>query len=189
MKQVVKRIIPAQQQQVLGDARASLQMLLRFLRFRHATGRTLARRRIRASWRRPDPPTFITLGAADFALGSLWTNHGAEARAGLADTPLHEFVRSHVEGVGNKARYRAHLSATYGYDALQIDRQVTRFETLIDRYRDQAVTLHAVVRLSSIAQAELVDGAHRATIVQALGRESTIRCWVIDRIVTPSGAG
>ncbi len=181
MKNALKFITPAWLQRSLRDTYTRVRYVIRFLRFRHAHNRAFGRRIVRATWRRENTPTFITFGEADFALKSLRTRHGTSNESRLSDTPLYEFVQSHVYRVGSKKPYREHLIKRYGYDEKQIAKRIAKFENLIDLYIDEDLPLKAVVKLSSTDRATLVDGAHRATIVHAVGRENRIRCLVVYR--------
>lgn len=183
MKNVTRVLTPESLEQTFRETRLGLRYIFRFLRFPRARNRAFGRQIVQASWRRPDPPTFSTFGEADFELESLVTDHVRFGRSQVSNTPLYEFVRSHVHGIGSKEPYRKHLALRFGYGEEKIDKRVTKFEHLIDLYTRDNVRFKAVVRLTSADEAVVVDGAHRAAIVHAVGREDVIRCLVVFRIL------
>ena len=159
MKNVTRLLRPEQLKQVFRENRLGLRYIFRFLRFPRAHNKSFGRQIVPASWRRPDPPTFHTFGEADFELGSLMTDHVISGRSRVPETPLYDFVRSHVHGIGSKEPYRKHLALRFGYGKEKIDNRVAEFEKLIDLYKRENIRFHAVVRLTSTNDAVLVDNA------------------------------
>jgi len=154
--------------------------ITQLLRFKPASRKQIYLSRYHASWRNGQSPQFDIFAAADTCVSALLTNHSFGRRhVSLRDSPLYNFVISYQSGcLEGQQLYRTYLQREYGFKETDLRSRITAFENLIKDYITENATFTVAVRLRPDGTAFLLDGAHRASIVCAVGASDKIRAMV-----------
>lgn len=97
--------------------------------------------------------------------------------APVEQTPHFSFVMARLEGKPRHPGYVDYLVRHYGRGH-DIGAMVTTFEKMIDDERDLRRDRQVLVRLTRAGTAVILDGAHRCSIMRAVGGRSDVACAI-----------
>ena len=180
LRQVIRDKAPEDARRLLRYSRRLPGAVAQLVCFEPASRKRIFLGRYKASWRTERPPTFDIFAVADIKISALVTNHSpGRHQVFLRDSPLYTFVTSYQSGcTEGQQLYRTYLQETYGYRDTELRSRIKTFENLIKSCATENASFTVAARLKSDGSAFLIDGAHRAAIVCALGSSDKIRALI-----------
>lgn len=180
VQRVMRDSVPESLRRTLRYSRKLPLAVARLVRFKPASGKRIYLKRYTASWRSQRSQQFDMFAVADISISALLTNHSpGRGLVHLRDSPLYNFVVSVNSGrLEGPQLYRTYLQEAYGFSEKEANWRIRSFENLIESYTTEDARFTVAVRLRADDSAFLIDGAHRASIVCALGASDKIRALV-----------
>jgi len=104
----------------------------------------------------------------------------------LSKTPHYSFLESVTKDISPNPEYYKYFEKIYNYDSELVDKRIENFLILFDEIkknpRDVYIFIKKDINLFMNKEGKIIDGLHRATILNYLGFNK-VKCIIVDKVL------